>query len=153
MVAFFLDSSAMVKRFSKEKGTSWVLGLFRSSSLSSIYISRITPVETAAGLAKQNRIGILTIAELDRSIKRLARCNEFRFIFAEVNQTVMESATLMALRHGLRGFDAVQLATAIEVEKQRSFLGASPLTFVSADNHLNLAAESEKLNVEDPSLH
>lgn len=153
MAAFFLDSSAMVKRFSKENGTSWVLGLFRRSSLSSIYISRVTPIETAAGLAKQNRMGILTVSELDRSIKRLARGNEFRFIFAEVNQTVMESATLMALRHGLRGFDAVQLATAIEIHSQRSSLGASQINFVSADNNLNLAATAEGLHVENPNLH
>lgn len=153
MGAYFLDSSAMVKRFTREGGTSWVLGLFRRSSFNSIYISRVTPVETVAGLAKQQRMGVLSPSDLDRSVNRLNRGIHFRFVFVEVNRIVTDTAILLVRRHGLRGFDAIQLAAAMEATRQRSSLGAPNLVFVSADQDLNSAATAEGLLVDDPNNH
>lgn len=45
MAAYFFDSSALVKRFAKEVGTSWVFTLVRSSAANHLYIARITCVE------------------------------------------------------------------------------------------------------------
>ncbi len=153
MGAYYLDSSAMVKRFSRETGTSWLIRLFRRSSLNSIYISRVTPVETVAGLAKQQRMGLLATAELDRSVKRLVRGTNFRFIFVEVNRTVADTAMALVRQHDLRGFDAVQLAAALEASRQRTSFGMPGLIFVSADKKLNLAASAEGLTVDDPNNH
>lgn len=58
MGVYFFDSSGLIKRFTVETGTSWVLNLFKPSNKNIIFISRITQVETVAGLAKQNRTGI-----------------------------------------------------------------------------------------------
>ena len=44
-VAYFLDSSALVKRYVQEIGTSWVRGITRRSPSTVIYIARITAVE------------------------------------------------------------------------------------------------------------
>lgn len=153
MSAYFLDSSAMVKRFSKETGTIWILSLFRRASSNSIYISRVTPVETVAGLAKQFRTGAISAGELDRSTKRLIRGVNFRFIFVEVNRLVTDTAMDLVRHHGLRGFDAIQLSTAVEASRQRELLGAPSLIFVSADKNLNAAARAEGLAVEDPNDH
>ena len=56
------------------------------------------------------------------------------------------------MRHGLRAYDAVQLATAIELHKQWLDAGVS-VVLVSADQELNAAATAEGLAVEDPLLH
>jgi hypothetical protein len=59
----------------------------------------------------------------------------------------------LAETHALRGYDAVQLAAAIEVHARGMSLGLPVLTLVSADGDLNMAATIEGLTVEDPNIH
>ncbi len=59
----------------------------------------------------------------------------------------------LAERYGLRGFDAVQLAAALQVQAERIASGVPGVTFVSADQALNAAAVAEGLAVDDPNLH
>jgi hypothetical protein len=55
--------------------------------------------------------------------------------------------------HGLRAYDAVQLAAALELQATRTAAGLVPLTLVSADQDLNAAATASGMRVEDPNLH
>ena len=57
----------------------------------------------------------------------------------------------LADKYELRGYDAVQLAAAVEIEKRIKLIGNSPLIFVSADNELNNAEIAEGLAVENPN--
>jgi hypothetical protein len=59
----------------------------------------------------------------------------------------------LAETHALRGYDAVQCATAVLVHTERVALGMPPLTLVSADTALNTAAAAEGLLVEDPNTY
>lgn len=45
MTSYFLDSSALVKRYILEQGTVWVRLIAASSAKNSLLVSRITPVE------------------------------------------------------------------------------------------------------------
>jgi len=54
-------------------------------------------------------------------------------------------------KYALRGYDAIQLATALEANEKRSQRGLSPLTIVSADSELNTASQTEGLQVENPN--
>lgn len=58
---------------------------------------------------------------------------------------------LLAQTHALRGYDAVQLAAALEVHRLYAALGLPLILFISADNELNAAAKVEGLQVENPS--
>jgi hypothetical protein len=60
---------------------------------------------------------------------------------------------ILAERHALRGYDAVQLAAALELQTVLTASGLPALTLVSADAELNAAAAAEGLTVEDPNLH
>jgi len=51
--------------------------------------------------------------------------------------------------HALRGYDAMQLAAALQANVRRR----TPITFVSADVALNAAATAEGLPVDDPNAH
>lgn len=64
---------------------------------------------------------------------------------------MIEQASLLTEKHYLRGYDAVQLASALEVQKIRNSFGASSIIFVSADNALNQAAQNEGLTVDNPN--
>ena len=59
---------------------------------------------------------------------------------------------LLAQRHGLRGYDAVQLASAMEVSALAQQF-QSPFILVAADKELNAAAAAEGVQVENPNLH
>jgi len=60
----------------------------------------------------------------------------------------------MAEVHALRGYDAVQLGAALEVNGRRMALGATnPLTLVTGDAELRTAAAAEGLITDDPNTH
>ena len=67
--------------------------------------------------------------------------------------TLLNRAMTLAEIHGLRGYDAVQLAAACEVNAFYAAHGLRPLTLVSADSELNTAATGEGLPVDDPNAH
>ncbi len=62
-------------------------------------------------------------------------------------------AMLLAKVHGLRGYDAVQLAAALTANDERLSVGAKALTLISADTALNAAASLEGLAIDDPNHH
>ena len=55
--------------------------------------------------------------------------------------------------HGLRAYDAVRLAAALELNGRWLAGGLTGITLVSADQDLNIAALAESLMVENPNLH
>jgi predicted nucleic acid-binding protein len=60
---------------------------------------------------------------------------------------------ILAQTHGLRGYDAVQLAAALRVNSRRLSRRTSGAILVSADLELLAAATAEGLAVEDPNTH
>ena len=60
---------------------------------------------------------------------------------------------LVARKHGLRAYDAVQLTAALKVDQLNRDDGFGPVTLVSADRELNAAAAVEGLVVDDPTTH
>ncbi len=148
---YFFDSSSLVKKYARETGSARIIRLFKPSSKNTLFISRITSVETVAALAKQNRIGSLSSDDLDKAIRRLQRAILRKFAFVEITQDIVDKAIELAKSHGLRGYDAVQLASALNVSTNLTLLAASQLIFVCADKNLNKAAFAEGLTVEDPN--
>ena len=59
----------------------------------------------------------------------------------------------LAEKHGLRGYDAVQLASVLEIHRQHLAVGLPSPVLVSADAELNSAALAEGLQIENPNLH
>jgi predicted nucleic acid-binding protein len=80
---------------------------------------------------------------------------EFRSLFSRIDITdrVIQQAMTLAEVHTLRGYDAVQLAAALETHRHRLSLGLLPFTLISADVALNAAASAEGLQVDDPNAH
>ena len=153
MSGYFLDSSAAVKRYVRETGTSWVIGLFRHKSANLFYVARITAAEVASALARRRRDGSLTAKQATQAKNRFIRDFQRRFFKTEIDAQIIEKAMELAEKHFLRGYDAVQLAAALKVEAARVKAGAAGLIFVCADNNLRNAASAEGLSVEDPNAH
>lgn len=60
MAHYFLDTSGLVKRYVVETGTAWVQSLTSPTAGHSLFISRITQVETISAVIRRVRGGSLT---------------------------------------------------------------------------------------------
>ena len=153
MAGYFCDSSAIAKRYISETGTSWVIGLMRSAAQNEFAVAQITGVEVVSAISRRHRGNFLTTFQADKAIHSFLRDFNNRFGVVKIDDTLIRSAIYLAQTHVLRGYDAVQLASAIALNDKLSKLGLSHFVFVSADNNLNLAATAEGLAVDNPNNH
>jgi len=70
-----------------------------------------------------------------------------------LTEEIIEEAVSLARKHGLRAYDAVQLAAALDTSRIISQAESVELTLISSDIDLNAAAATEGLQVEDPNNH
>lgn len=83
-------------------------------------------------------------------MKRFERDFYKKLFKIEIEKAITNKASELVKNYPLRAYDAVQLAAALTANDERILLGASSITFVSADNDLNKAASAEGLQVENP---
>ena len=150
--AVFLDSSAIVKLSMDELGSEWLRSEVRDR-LELLFAVRVAGVEVVSAIARRRKSAQLSVETASRLIDQVWIEFEDQFNVMEVNPFLATFAMNIADIHGLRAYDAIQLAAAVEANDQRLFFGLSPLTFVSADRELNEAALREGLLVEDPNQH
>jgi uncharacterized protein len=153
MAAYFFDTSALVKRHVNETGSTWVRSLLRAKAGHRIYIGRITAVEITSAITRRQRGGYLSAAQAGAILGHFRRHLTQRYRVVELTPALFDNAMLTARKHGLRAYDAVQLAVALEVHRLRHVAGIGPVTLVSSDRGLNAAAAAEGLAVEDPNTH
>lgn len=154
MTSYYFDTSALVKRYFPELGTVWVTTATDPATRHVILVSELALAETAAAIAaKQRASGGISIAERDRILQLfLLHCHrEYTLIPAQ--RSVIDRAVLLTQQYRLRGYDAVQLATALLVQVQYQAAGFAPLTVVAADTDLIAAAQAEGLGVINPNHH
>ncbi|MGJ5633404.1 type II toxin-antitoxin system VapC family toxin [Nostoc sp. CALU 1950] len=151
MTAYYLDSSALVKRYVSEIGSAWVLSLFDPLLKNDVLIAAITPVEIVAAITRRSRGGSIIATDA------IAVCNQFKsdlrseYQVVEITESIINSAMVLAEAYGLRGYDAVQLGAGRAVNALCIANSLPLVTFVSADSELNAAAASEGLLVENPN--
>lgn len=153
MAVYFLDSSAVVKRYLVENGTEWVIDIADLAAGNMAYLARITFVEVISAITRKARGSGLSPAGAIKAIAdfRSDFVNEYPLI--ELTPSLIESAAHLAEAHALRAYDAVQLACALAVNGEFISAGESPITLISADGALNTAAAAEGLAVDDPNTH
>ncbi len=151
MAVYFFDSSAVFKRYASEIGTIWVLGILDPAAGNIIYMASITGVEVVSALVRQ--IPPLPAPDLARVILEFKNDYRNQYQRVAINDSLLAGAMILAETHRLRGYDAVQLAGAVELNRLRIAAGLPPATLVSADHQLNSAAAKEGLVVEDPTSH
>lgn len=153
MAAQFCDSSALVKRYVQETGSAWFRRLVAPRPGNVSYVSHIAAAEVIAALARRARGGALTTAGASAAIARFRRDLMAEYWLIEVGATVITRAMDFAQTYALRGYDAVQLASAAEANGRRIAAGLPVLVLISADTELLTAASAEGLATEDPNSH
>lgn len=153
MAVYYLDTSALVKRYVLEAGTGWVLHLTAAATRADLYTVRLTGPEMIAALFRKARTGDIPLAEAIRAAGNFRVDWRQQYRIVEVNASLADRAMALAEQHGLRGYDAVHLAAALELQVVRQVLQLPSLTFVSADDEQLRVAATEGLPTENPNLY
>jgi predicted nucleic acid-binding protein len=153
VAVLFLDTSALVKRYAVEVGSSWVTAQTEPASRNECWLAALTRVEVLAALALKVRTGHLTLSQARRAEQVFRRELATHFQSIDVTRALLHEAMRLVLPHALRAYDAVQLATALQLHAQQVVARLPAPIFVSADGDLNRAALAEGLQVDDPALH
>ncbi len=153
MAGYFFDSSALVKRYVIERGSAWVISITDPAAGNQNHIVRLTGVEAISAITRVRRSGGISATDATVAIADFRHDLAKEYRITEVTRRLVRRAMILAETHALRGYDAVQLAAALTVNKQRLARGLSAVILVSADTALNAAAMAEGLTVEDPNLH
>jgi predicted nucleic acid-binding protein len=151
--AFFFDSSALVKFYISEIGTGWVKSLGDPLAGNRIYLARIAGVEVVSAIIRRQRAGAIAANDAASALADFLTDFANEYVIAEVDAALVSDAMGLAERHALRGYDAIQLAAALTVNRQRLAVALPAPTLISADRALNTAAVVEGLVVDDPNYH
>lgn len=154
VTCFFLDTSAIVKRYKVEVGTIWLEALVSPGTGHRVILSEITVAEVAAALAAMQRAsGGITKLECDQALDLFLRHCATEYELIAVNRLIIDRAVGLTQTYKLRGCDSIQLATALVINETLMGAGFTPLTFIAADDDLLTAAQAEQLTTENPNLN
>src|SRR5438045_1071509 len=140
MSSYFFETSALAKRYIQESGSSWVSSICEEAAGHLIFIADITEVELVSALYRRRKGGSLTKAVTDASFKQFDTDLSNQYVVFDLGFTLVSSARGLVESHALRGYDAVQLASALKCSRERKLRGYPAVTFVSSDNELLDAA-------------
>ena len=129
----YLDTSALVKRYVAERGTELVSQAVAAATIAGTSI--ICRAEMAAALAKAVRMQALTSDDATAAL-RVFRSEWLDLVRVQVSEPLIGHADALAWELGLRGYDAVHLASALV---WRDAIGAD-VTFAAFDRRLWEAA-------------
>ncbi len=138
----YLDTSALIKRFVAEQGSPLVQVLVTRRG--PIATAKIAYAEIYAGLRRKHREGDLSAGLYAIAGKQFER-DWKSYVRVDLRDEVLLLARDLIQRHPLRGFDAIHLASALNLRDALS----EPMVFAAADARLLRAADGEQLQVID----
>ncbi len=105
----YLDASALVKRYVVEVGSDEVADLVEAAAVVGTGI--VSRAEVAAALAKANRMRVVARDEAEAALRAFG--DEWTaLVRIQMTEVLAARAASVAWDHGLRGYDAVHLASA-----------------------------------------
>ena len=136
----YFDTSALIKRFVLEEGSSVMRNLM--SQPGPFASATIAYAEVYSWLARRHREGSLPTQHY------ASACAQFEhdwpaFLHVELQDDVLRLARDLIQRRALRSFDAIHLASAVSLQVGLS----EAITMVAADERLLHAATAEQLSV------
>jgi predicted nucleic acid-binding protein len=99
------------------------------SAKNRLYAVKITEVEVCTALTRKRKGLKMTAAGATKSINRFRRNFAARFVKSDTTDSLLNEAVRLSDLHTLRGYDAVQLAAALEANvfwTQTGLVAVSP---------------------------
>lgn len=134
----YLDTSALVKLYVPEIGSGAVQGLVESAQLSAV--SLLAFAEARAAFARKRRERAVNPKDYRRIVREFDADWDHYFV-VDVTEPVVKRAGHLAEKYGLRGYDAMQLSSAIVLREQ----SGGAVSFCCFDERLLRASRRESL--------
>jgi hypothetical protein len=152
VTTYYLDTSALIKRYVDEVGSDWLRAMLDAQQDVALVIHLVI-VEVTSALTRRLRENVLTSAEYIQTQNAFrADClNEYELI-AAVGE-IIDQANPLLERYPLRAYDAVHLAAAVVANRRLLANDLAPLIFISSDDRLLAAAAAEGLATDNPNHH
>ncbi len=148
MPHYYLDSSVLVKCYVAETGSVWARQLV-SDHNATLYSSDLAIAEVAAAIAILRRTGRINHRPQREAIAEFYKHTTTCFLHPPASRAIVRYAADLTQRHPPKGYDAVHLATALVLQRPLQDRRIT-LTFVSGDDSLLTAAQSEGLPIANP---
>jgi predicted nucleic acid-binding protein len=134
----YLDTSALVKLYVRELGSARVRRAVTKAE--QVGTSRVAYPEARAAFARRSREGMLGARALRRAVAAL-EADLPSLVVVECGGSLARRAGELAERRALRGFDAIHLASALDLRD----LSGGEVRFLAFDDRLNAGAMAEGL--------
>ncbi len=149
MSTFFVDTSALGRRYLAEVGSAWVLGWIEPPAGNITVISELTTIEMLATFARRQRDKVLTPTEAVSLTNDFLLHSEQEYLLVPMEKPIILHARDLVRKYPLRTLDAIQLSCALRA----MMILNEPLTFISGDNVLLAAAGTEGFTTDNPYAH
>ncbi len=149
MSAFFVDTSALAKRYLSEPGSRWVLSWILPTSGNVIAVAETAVVEMSSLLNRRRREKALTQSQVSILQANFLLHIETEYLVVPLETTRLLEAHYLTNKHPLRALDAIQLACGLHAV---AILKTS-MTFITADINLLTIAASEGFTVDNPNSY
>lgn len=147
MGLYFLDTSALVKLYFQEPGSS-AMSRLASAAGTRLAISTLGVIEFRAALRARQRRQDIAAPVAEQALAHFQQKTASDWQRQVLNDSVFEVAAALLDRQPLRAADALQLASCVVLHLQ--LRGSSPV-FVCSDLALLQAARGERIPCWDPA--
>jgi uncharacterized protein len=156
MTTYYFDTSALAKLYVQETGSAYVSNIVntkneRQRPSHQIAFAKIGLAEVSAAIARRERLEEISQPTRRRLYQQIIQDSYARFRLLNITDSIVYLAASLTQRIALRGYDAVHLATAIELNQRMLQMRRPPIIFVSADDALCQASSAEGLRTENPN--
>jgi len=148
---YYCDSSAVVKIYLDEAGSQFMKNLCHKAPTGDLFINAIAGPEVWSALHRRFRSGDLTQEIFAQARTDFTEDFNETFNRLPIADEIISLAMQLIEKYPLRGYDSVQLATALQLQSILRAFDGEEVCFVGSDKILNHAAKNEGLTVTNPS--
>lgn len=148
---FFLDASALVKRYTPETGKASVDYLFAQAEPARMSCLMLGGAEVTAALVRKRNSGVISPGVFNAAMFQLRAeiLDEANFPKLASDNSFINLSLPVIEKHSISAIDAILLKTALDLASQFRTAG-DDLVLVAADQRLLKAAQAEGLTTYDP---
>lgn len=149
MTVFYLDTSALVKRYKTEEGSDIIDYLYDNLPREhSLTISFLTVLEFVSAIRRLLKPNIISQEDFEMIISTFSQELE-PFLIRSIDDKIVADALDKVVKHALKSADAIQLSTVVELREMMEEVGEN-VVFICDDEELIKAGRRENLGVINP---
>jgi predicted nucleic acid-binding protein len=151
MYSFFLDASALAKRYAPEIGSQLVDEIFAKVARDRLYILNIGAGEVVSILVRKRNSGVINSGYFGQALinfeAEVVRSTDIHKL--TISNRLAASSLSLIVAHSINATDAIVLKSALAID-QKLRAAADDLVLVSSDQRLLRAGQTEGLGTFNP---